>query len=106
MVTLLSRIITDVAEQASLPGQVNLLSNYPNPFNPTTTISYELPRSSDVVLTVYDVLGNQVNQRVKHGQLPGRYNIVFDGTQLTSGVYFVHLQALGTTRTRKMILLR
>jgi hypothetical protein len=106
VVTLLSWTITDAPGQASLPAQLTLLPNYPNPFNATTTIGYELPSASDVVLSVYDVLGSRVIGTVQHQQPEGHYTHFFDGSHLASGIYIVRLQALGATLTNKMVLLK
>ena len=80
--------------------------NYPNPFNPTTTITYELPVSNKVTLTVYDVLGREVKTLVNKKQTTGKYKVTFDGQDLPSGVYLYVLKTEQATQTRKMILLR
>jgi len=77
--------------------------NYPNPFNPSTNISYTLPVGSFVTLKVYDLLGREINTLVKGNQDAGSYKVNFDGSALSSGIYIYKLTALaGTTRFEKV----
>lgn len=80
--------------------------NYPNPFNPMTTIAYSLPRDTSVRLQVYNVRGQLVRNLVDGEQSAGRHEIVFDGTGLPSGAYLYRLQAGGEVLTRQMTLLK
>jgi hypothetical protein len=89
-----------------LPEQFRLEGNYPNPFNPTTKINYQLPRTSDVTLQVYDVLGRQVATLVDRKQQAGSYTVTFDGNQLSSGVYFYRLKTENASKVRKMLLVK
>ena len=84
----------------------NLFQNYPNPFNPATIISYSIPETDLVTLKVYDVLGNEVATLVSENKPVGSYEIEFDGSELTSGVYFYRLQAGSFIETKKMILMK
>ena len=103
----LSEVITDIDNKKNiLPTSFQLFQNYPNPFNPTTTINYSLPRSSFVILKIYDVLGREIATIVNKEELPGNYEINFDANDLTSGVYFYQLRADEFTLTKKMVLLR
>ena len=95
--------VTGVAPISS-PAEYTLSQNFPNPFNPTTTIRYSIPRNSFVTLAVYDVLGRRVAQLVAKEEGAGSYDATLDGTGLASGVYFYRLAADGYTLTRKMIL--
>ncbi len=79
------------------------LSNYPNPFNPTTTISYNLSTSGHVTLKVYDILGREVKTLVNEDESAGYHNAVFDANRLASGVYFYRLTAPGIVVTKKMV---
>jgi photosystem II stability/assembly factor-like uncharacterized protein len=89
------------------PDKTSLLQNYPNPFNPTTVICYQLSVASDVTLKVYDVQGREVKTLVKKRSNAGTYEVKFDGTGLTSGVYFYSLNADGkVVHTRKMVVLK
>jgi hypothetical protein len=74
-----------------LRAESNLNQNYPNPFNPSTTIKYELPKSSMVRLNVYDILGREVSMLVNDRKNAGSYQVKFDGAGLSSGVYFYRL---------------
>ena len=88
-----------------------LEQNFPNPFNPTTTLSYSIKDASNVSLTIYDVAGRQVRQLVNERREPGAYNVVWDGrndtgTTVPSGVYFYKLVAGSFTDTKKMTMLK
>jgi hypothetical protein len=76
-----------------LPTEYSLSQNYPNPFNPSTTIKYSIPKQSNVTLKVYNVLGSEIATLVNREQPQGYYEVEFDGTQLTSGIYFYRLKA-------------
>ncbi len=90
-----------------LPMEYVVSQNYPNPFNPTTTIAYALPKSGEVTLTLYDLLGNEVATLVNVRQQAGEYTISFQADGLASGIYFYTLRVAGIfIETKKMILLR
>ena len=89
-----------------LPNEFSLSQNYPNPFNPSTTISYELPISGFVNLKIYDLLGREVATLVNKEQQKGNYQVSFDGSKLSSGVYYYRLQAGDFIQTKKMILIK
>ncbi|MBI9071001.1 MAG: T9SS type A sorting domain-containing protein [Melioribacteraceae bacterium] len=80
--------------------------NYPNPFNPTTKISYQLPESGFVSLKVYNSLGKEVAELVNGMKTEGRYNAVFDASNLSSGIYFYTIQVNDFTQTNKMLLVK
>ena len=84
----------------------NLDQNYPNPFNPGTVISYQLPVSCEVVLKVFDILGNEVTTLVNEEKPAASYEVKFDASGLSSGGYMYKLQAGAFIETKKMILLR
>jgi photosystem II stability/assembly factor-like uncharacterized protein len=84
----------------------SLDQNYPNPFNPSTTIKYELSRTSHVNMSVYDMLGRQVSVLVKERKDAGVHEVRFDGVGLASGVYFYKLQAGDFVQTRKLVLMK
>ncbi len=84
----------------------SLEQNYPNPFNPTTIISYSLPFTSKVVLKVYNLLGQEVASLINSQQTAGVHQVVFDGSNLSSGVYFYHIQAGNFSATKKLILMK
>jgi hypothetical protein len=83
-----------------------LSSNFPNPYNPTTTIKYQIPSAGLVTLKVYDVLGNEVGTLVSENKEPGRYDITFDASALSSGVYIYQLIVNDYLSTKKMVLMK
>jgi hypothetical protein len=99
-------ITTDVEDEIDLPHTFNLAQNFPNPFNPSTTIKYEIPITSKVVLKVYDLLGSEVAVLVDEVKEAGYHKVNFDGTGLVSGIYIVRIQADNFIRSKKMILLK
>jgi hypothetical protein len=97
---------TSVERQESAPHVFGLFQNYPNPFNPSTVVSYQLSAVSDVKLAIYDLLGREVAVLVDEQKAPGRYEVPFDGSALSSGTYFYRLKARDYTATRVMSLIR
>jgi len=93
-------------KDATVAGSFALAQNYPNPFNPTTNISYTVDSRSMVKLNVYDVLGKQVGSLVNEVKAPGLYNVTFDASSLTSGVYFYKLIADNKVEAKKMMLVK
>ncbi|MCH7974393.1 MAG: T9SS type A sorting domain-containing protein, partial [Bacteroidetes bacterium] len=89
-----------------IPTEFNLIQNFPNPFNPSTTIYYGLPEESSVKITIYDVLGNEVMVYSEDNQEAGYHSVEFDATVLPSGIYFYQLQAGSFVEIKKMVLLR
>ncbi len=94
------------AESEELPAEVALLGNYPNPFNPETTISYALPQGSEVRLAVYDLLGHEVAVLVDASQPAGQHAVRFDGGDLPSGSYVYRLQVGEEVVARTMTLVK
>ena len=95
------------------PKLFNLFQNYPNPFNPTTTIKYSVPLPNvgnenfrSLQLIVYDILGREVATLVNKNQQPGNYEVEFNASNLSSGVYFYKLKAGNYSSVKKMILLK
>lgn len=89
-----------------LPMEFSLGQNFPNPFNPTTTIKYQIAEPGIVSLKIYDILGNEVIKLVDEYQEAGNYSINFDASKISSGVYFYRLRANEFIQMRKMTLLR
>ena len=87
-------------------GEFDLISAYPNPFNPSTVISYQLPVDRFVTLAVYDVSGRRVAELVHGWQDAGGHEVVFDGSSLPSGVYFARLTLSELTSTQKLLLVK
>lgn len=99
--------------ETGLPTAYTLSQNFPNPFNPETTISYELPEAADIRLSIYSLTGGVVRTLVLGHKQPGWYEVVWDGRdaegrEVSSGVYFYRLEAVGRgfVETRKMLLMR
>jgi uncharacterized delta-60 repeat protein len=90
----------------SLSEEYLLSQNYPNPFNPTTKIKWQSPIGGWQTLIVYDVLGNEVATLVNEYKNAGSYEVNFDASKLSSGIYFYHLQAGSFIETKKMLLLK
>jgi len=86
--------------------EFHLEQNYPNPFNPFTVISYQLPVAGNVILKVFDVLGKEIATLVNEEKSAGNYEIDFNASSLSSGIYFYRLQAGSFVQTKKMILLK
>lgn len=95
---------TDTDDQTELPTSVTLHGNYPNPFNPATTIRFELPSAADVQLDVYDVMGRRVRTLYEGPLSSGAHSFAFDAQGLASGTYLARLVAAGTVVTTKMVL--
>lgn len=99
-------IVTGIHQNAEIPSSFNLYQNYPNPFNPSTAIGYQLSVVNHVTLKVYDVLGREVRTLVDEIGKPGRYEVEFDGSKLSSGMYFYRLVAGSYVETKKMVLIK
>ena len=89
-----------------IPNAVSLKQNYPNPFNPTTTIQFELDKSTFAKLTVFDVLGRKVRELVNEIRPAGTNTIEFNATNLASGVYLYRLEANGVVQTKRLTLIK
>jgi len=96
----------DQPVETAVPGKFALHTAYPNPFNPTTTLRYDVARTGKVSLTVYNVMGQQVASLVNGTVQAGAHQITFDGASLSSGVYFVRMQADGFNAVRKVMLMK
>ena len=97
---------TAVLEEEIFPSTFFLNQNYPNPFNPSTSIQYQIAGISQVTLKVYDVLGNEVATLVNEAKPAGSYEVNFNASKLSSGIYFYKLQAGTFLKTKKMILMK
>ncbi len=108
-----SHLPTNVNAVTILPIKFELYQNYPNPFNPSTTIKYSIPvvetghaPSLLTSLKVYDILGREVTALVNEEKSAGNYQVTFDGSKLSSGVYFYQLKAGNYIETRKLIMMK
>jgi hypothetical protein len=97
---------TDVVEKSDKPSSYELKNNYPNPFNPVTTIAYSVPKEGKVSLKVYNLLGKEVARLVDEVKPAGSYNVLFDASKLASGVYFYKIEASGFRSVKKMTLIK
>ncbi|GBE30494.1 MAG TPA: T9SS type A sorting domain-containing protein [Bacteroidetes bacterium] len=100
-------LISDIVEITPAPGSYALLSAYPNPFNPTVQIQVALPHTSHLTVTVYNANGQLVAQLVDGIESAGEHDYTFDGTELASGVYFVHAEVPDKlSDMRKVVLMK
>ncbi|MBI5022541.1 MAG: T9SS type A sorting domain-containing protein [Ignavibacteriales bacterium] len=111
----LSEIISSVGESnLTVPKKYSLGQNYPNPFNPTTIIKYDVSKAAHLTLKVFNLLGQEVATLVDDNKNAGTYEVQFNGSKLTSGVYFYRLQVGSSSvssgqnfvETKKLILMK
>lgn len=93
-------------ETVSVPTETKLLGNYPNPFNPTTQISYQLKEAAEVTIKIYDVLGKEVKTLVDGFKEEGYHQVSFDASSLSSGIYFYTMKTKEKYDIKKMLLVR
>lgn len=103
--------VTGIEEEFALPRSFNLSQNYPNPFNPSTTIRYDLSKTSKVILKIYNILGQQVRTLVNERQPAGEKSVEWVGRDrfgelVGSGIYIYQIKAGNFLMSRKMVLLR
>ena len=98
--------VSSTGDGQALPSTFSLAQNFPNPFNPSTTIRFSLPIASHVRLTVYNPLGQAVRDLVDSEQEAGFHEVSLDGSALASGMYYYRLQAGNFTETKKLMLLK
>ena len=89
-----------------IPNRFNLYQNYPNPFNPVTNIKFDIPKDENVNITLFDVLGREVLTLTNEFRKAGKYNVMFDGSNLSSGTYFYRIEAGDFVDTKKMVLIK
>ncbi|MDR3666388.1 MAG: T9SS type A sorting domain-containing protein [Ignavibacteriaceae bacterium] len=95
-----------VVQNLSIVKTYDLSQNFPNPFNPSTTIKYQIPKSGQVTLKVYDILGKEVANLVNEFKNEGKYDVNFDASKLASGIYIYQLKSNEYTSSKKMMLLK
>jgi hypothetical protein len=100
----ISPIVQD--KLAAFPSSNSLFQNYPNPFNPITTIEFDLPKSSELTLKIFNILGEEVATLLSASLLSGSHSVQWDASNLASAVYLYRLQAGDYVETRKMVLMR
>lgn len=97
---------TGIENEIKTPQGYALLQNYPNPFNPATTISYAIPAAGNVRLTVYDILGNEIETLVNEFKAAGSYSLQLNASSLPSGIYFYRLQCGSYSVSKKMTVMK
>jgi len=98
--------IVNAISECEFPEMFTLKQNYPNPFNPKTNINFDVAKSSDVKILIYDVIGRIVQTLVNERFQQGTYFVTFDGSMLNSGVYFYRLTTNEYSETKKMLLMK
>ncbi len=106
VVTLERGLLTSNDFEEGTPNTFALEQNYPNPFNPTTNIKFALPKTADVTLTIYNMLGQKVNTLINEKMTSGFHIVPFDASNLSSGMYIYRIQAGSFTSTKKMLLIK
>lgn len=97
---------TDVEYPSVLPSQFSLLENYPNPFNVSTIIRYEVPFHSPVTIDIYNAMGQKVSSLYEGKLQPGYHQVTWNAAEFSSGTYFYRVEASGFSGTRKMLLIK
>ncbi|MCF8242618.1 MAG: T9SS type A sorting domain-containing protein, partial [Melioribacteraceae bacterium] len=93
-------------EKENSPSAFTLSQNYPNPFNPSTTIKFSIPRTSEVSLKVYNMLGQEIAELINMQMSSGNYTVNFNAENLSSGIYFYSIQAGDFSASKKMLLIK
>jgi len=99
-------MITEVLESEKIKVNFNLYQNYPNPFNPTTKIRFDLPKASNVNITIYNILGKSIHILFDKYFQAGSHLVEFDASYLPNGIYFYHISAGRLQDTKKMLLIK
>jgi hypothetical protein len=102
----LSEVVSVCKDGNNLPKEFALSQNFPNPFNPSTTINYSLVKQGHVKITVYNLFGSKVSVIVDENKPAGNYAVHFNGSSLASGIYFYRLESGGYTSVKKFILMK
>lgn len=98
--------LVDIEKISTIPTDYSLSQNYPNPFNPSTVIEFSIPKTSDVSLIIYDVLGKEITNLVNESKSAGVYKVNFDASKLSSGIYFYNLETEDFSLAKKMLLVK
>lgn len=96
----------NLAKEIPIPDHFDLSQNYPNPFNPTTIIKYAIPNSGDVKLIVYDIMGKEVKTLVNEFKAPGYYQVQFNASDFSSGIYFYRLVTNNFSAIKKLVVIK
>jgi hypothetical protein len=98
--------LLNVRRENMVAREFSLDQNYPNPFNPATTLRYAIPNGTDVVLKVYNIIGQEVATLVNEYQTSGVYSVNFDASKLSSGMYLYRISAGTFVQVKKMLLVK
>lgn len=96
----------NIEEPQSIITSFKLYENYPNPFNPITHISFDVPKSSQVNLSIYEITGRLVKTLINNEMHPGKHTTTFEAGDLSSGIYFYRLQANSYIEVKRMMLIK
>ena len=102
----LAQVVGITSEEFSVAGNFHLYQNYPNPFNPVTLLGYEITKTGLVSLKVFDILGNHIKTLVNEVKNPGYYKAEFDGSGLSSGIYFYKIESGNLSMVKKMMMVK
>jgi hypothetical protein len=100
------RLLPKEGETEELATAYKLDQNFPNPFNPTTNITFTIPNDGNVSLKVFDLLGREVATLINEARTAGSYTETFDASRLSSGTYFYRLESGSFVQTKKMIIMK
>ncbi len=106
IVTLVRSVIGVQKISSNVPERFSLYNNYPNPFNPSTTVKFDVPRMQNVKIIVYDALGRVAVVLVDEVVQPGTFEVKWDALGFASGIYYYRIETVGYTNTRKMVLVK
>ena len=98
--------IDSIENPKDIPAVIDIQGNYPNPFNPSTTISFSIPKEGYITLSVYDITGHKVATLIDKSMSAGKHSVIFNGSALGSGVYLYKFESKGFIKTGKMLLLK
>ena len=102
----LTNITCVTSGEPGIPASFSLSQNYPNPFNPSTGINYSIPKSGLVTIKVYNVLGKEIATLVNEYRSAGNYSVQFNGSKLSSGIYFYRMKSGNFVQTKKLMLMK
>ena len=97
---------TGLEQVEAIPMSFHLSQNFPNPFNCQTKICFTMKKESQVILKIYNIRGQEIDQLLDKSYGPGQYEVVFDAEKLSSGIYYYQIQADGFQDMKKMLLLK
>ncbi len=98
--------LVKIQEGSEIPTKYTLYQNYPNPFNPSTIINYSIPKRSNIIIRVYDIIGREMATLLNEEKDAGNYSVKFDGSKLSSGIYFYQLRSGNFVETKKLLLMK